>query len=537
MPPKKLEKNIDKKIELTISHPKIINFLNKYENVNIEELILSIVEMTENIISDSTTLSSSMSKQIFDSLNNQNMNLTNMLTLINTQTESYKNELTSFKEICKLSNENINKELETIKKLFDLNNEKITNKLNDTKDIYIKELKSYILNNEASTLLSISDKVDNSNRNLFNEFKLFIQESMPETQKIIYESLLKDFKHDMDILTTNFKNNKSDLTFNAFTEIMNSKTSELIKTIHDNINTSILNSEKNLNTNIETLKELSSDTRKNQENIGTELMNYLNRHNKSTTKGTQSEEMLKNVLNDIFASAEILSTSTQSKSGDFLLRRNNLPDILIENKNYTNSVPYDEVTKFHRDIEHNDYCNGLFISQSSIISGKQNFQLDFHNNAVLLYIHKCDYDPIKINTAIQIIDSISSKINLLKDNNISITNDMMLQLNQEFQAFIEMKNQNIINLKDFYNKQIKSLNELTLPSLERLLSLYFASGKKNTHMCEFCNTFATNNKMSMARHHRFCKEKIKKELDEKQKKLEQIKEIKKDKKDKKVVDV
>ena len=98
MPSKKLEK----KIELTISHPKIVNFLNKYENVNIEELILSIIEITENIISDSTTLSSSVSKKIFDSINNQNNNLTNMLTLINAQTELYKNELTSFKEICKL---------------------------------------------------------------------------------------------------------------------------------------------------------------------------------------------------------------------------------------------------------------------------------------------------------------------------------------------------------------------------------------------------------------------------------------------------
>jgi len=179
-----------------------------------------------------------------------------MLTLINAQTVSYKSELTSFREICKLSNENINKELETIKRLFDLNNEKFTNKLNETKDMYIKELKSHIINNEASTLLSISDKVDNSNKNLFNEFKLFIQESMPETQKMIYDSLLKDFKHDIDILTIDFKNNKSDLTFNTFTEIMNSKTSELIKTIHENINTSIHNSEKNLNINIETLKEL-----------------------------------------------------------------------------------------------------------------------------------------------------------------------------------------------------------------------------------------------------------------------------------------
>ena len=36
---------------------------------------------------------------------------------------------------------------------------------------------------------------------------------------------------------------------------------------------------------------------------------------------------------------------------------------------------------------------------------------------------------------------------------------MILELNQEFQRFIEIKNQNINNLKDYYNKQLKSFND------------------------------------------------------------------------------
>jgi hypothetical protein len=218
--------------------------------------------------------------------------------------------------------------------------------------------------------------------------------------------------------------------------------------------------------------------------------------------------MLSTVLEENYPTAEVINSSTLPKSGDFILKRNNLSTILIENKNYTNSVPYDEITKFHRDIEHNDFCNGIFISQSSTISGKQNFQIDFHNNAILLYIHKCDYDPIKINTAIQIIDSIYAKINLFKNNNISLTQEMINEFNEDYQQFLEDKTRNITILKEYYNKQLEQLNEIKLPSIEKFLSLHFADNKKLNHICTFCNTYSSNSKKSVARHERFCKKKL-----------------------------
>jgi len=504
---KQIDSEINK-IELTITNSKIIKFFNNNKTLNIEDVIVWVVDLLNNILTENTTLSSTISSQIFKSINSQNSEFIKLLNLMNTQSENYKNEINSLKEICKLTNQNITNEIINIKTLLDFNNERLVNKLNETKNTYISEFKNSISTNEDKNLLSFIDKVEKQNENLFNKFSLFINDIIPKSQSALLDNILKDFKTEILVLSSNMKNQDNELTIDKFTELMNIKYSSLIDSIQNKIHTSISLSEQNLNTNIEKLKEISSESSLIQKNINNELTTYIGRHNKSIYKGAQSEEMLSSVLEENYPNAEVINSSTLPKSGDFILKRNNLSTILIENKNYTNSVPYDEITKFHRDIEHNDFCNGIFISQSSTISGKQNFQIDFHNNAILLYIHKCDYDPIKINTAIQIIDSIYAKINLFKNNNISLTQEMINEFNEDYQQFLEDKTRNITILKEYYNKQLEQLNEIKLPSIEKFLSLHFADNKKLNHICTFCNTYSSNSKKSVARHERFCKKKL-----------------------------
>jgi hypothetical protein len=545
--PKQLDSEINK-IELTITNSKVLKFFNNNKTLNIEDVLDWVVELLNNILTDNTTLSSTISSQIFKSINSQNNEFIKLLNLMTTQSENYKMEINSLKEICKLTNQNITNEIINIKTLLDFNNERLVNKLNDTKNTYISEFKNSISTNEDKNLLSFIDKVEKQNENLFNKFSLFINDIIPKSHSVLLDNILKDFKSEILLLSSKMNTEENELTIDKFTELMNVKYSLLIESIQNKIQTSISLSEQNLNTNIDKLKEISSESSLIQKNINTELTTYIGRHNKSIYKGSQSEEMLSTVLEEHYPNAEIINSSSLPKSGDFILKRNNLSTILIENKNYTNSVPYDEITKFHRDIEHNDFCNGIFISQSSTISGKQNFQIDFHNNAILIYIHKCDYDPIKINTAIQIIDSIYSKISLFKNNNISLTQEMITDFNEDYQKFVEDKTRSIIILKEYYNKQLEQLNEIKLPSIEKFLSLYFADNKKQNHICTFCNTYSSNSKKSVARHERFCKKKVPDEKkivetdkiiittdsDNNSKESEKVKEvqIKKNKKDK-----
>ena len=513
------------KIEVTIKNPKVVKFFNNNKTLNIEDVIDWVVDLLNNILTDTTTLSPTISTQIFKSINNQNNEFMKLLNMMNTQSDNYKNEIISLKEICKLTNQNITNEISNIKTLLDFNNERLVNKLNETKNTYISEFKNSISTNEDKNLLSFIDKVEKQNDNLFNKFSLYINEVIPKSQSNLLENIMKDFKTEILILSSNLKTQDKDLTVDRFTELMNDKYSILIDSIQSKIQTSITLSEQKLNMNIDKLKDISSENSIIQKNINNELTTYISRHNKSTYKGSQSEEMLSTVLEELFPTSEIIRSSTIPKSGDLILKRINASPILIENKDYTNSVPYDEITKFHRDIEHNNYCNGLFISESSIISGKHNFQIDFHNNGILIYIHKCDYDPIKINIAIQIIDSLSIKMNLFKNNNISLTKEMINEFNEDYQQFIEDKMRNIVLLREYYNKQLDQLNDMKLPSIEKFLSLHFANNKKDNHVCSYCNKYSSNNKKSVARHERFCKNKLP-IITEVEKDKEEIKELK-----------
>ena len=67
----------------------------------------------------------------------------------------------------------------------------------------------------------------------------------------------------------------------------------------------------------------------------------------------------------------------QSASCDFLLKRENKPTILFENKDYSRNANPEEVKKFIRDINERNQ-HGIFLSQNSGITTKHNFQIEFH---------------------------------------------------------------------------------------------------------------------------------------------------------------
>jgi len=87
-------------------------------------------------------------------------------------------------------------------------------------------------------------------------------------------------------------------------------------------------------------------------------------------------------------------------------------------------VKREETDKFLRDIENTNY-NGIFLSQTSEIVNKTNYQIDIHNNNILIYIHNVDYDQNKINIAINLMDLLSDKIKKEDLKDIKILNDTL----------------------------------------------------------------------------------------------------------------
>jgi hypothetical protein len=265
-------------------------------------------------------------------------------------------------------------------------------------------------------------------------------------------------------------------------------------------------SEDRLTKNMDILKESSSNSLQTQSKLFDELNEFLSKYKGSSNKGKYGEQNLSSVLNSIYQNAEITNTTGIKASGDFIMKRYEKPTILFENKEYDYNIPKDEIAKFIRDIDTQN-VNGIFISQNSGIAFKQNFQIDVNKGNVLVYIQNCEYSVDKIKIAVDIIDSLSFKIQELNtdDESNTISKDVLDDINEEYQAFITQKENMIMTLKDFQKKMNTQIEDLKLPVLDKYLEPKYAYVKNRVFKCELCNVFTAGSKQSLSAHKRGCK--------------------------------
>ena len=232
--------------------------------------------------------------------------------------------------------------------------------------------------------------------------------------------------------------------------------------------------------------------------LNKDLKEYLTRMKNSYFKGQYAENKLRMILQSLypqssFDNESIKQTSHTKKSGDFLLHRgNDLPKILIENKEYdSKKVPDEEVKKFIRDVEEQK-CHGIMLSQNNEISCKTNYHIDIHKSYLLLYIGNVNYDSNKINIAVNTIDFLHKKLlpilenNLENENSKSISSVLLDNINNEYQYFIKSKETLFTLIHDNHKKLIQQLQDIQLPCLNNLLDNYYANTHEIQVSCKFC---------------------------------------------------
>jgi hypothetical protein len=161
------------------------------------------------------------------------------------------------------------------------------------------------------------------------------------------------------------------------------------------------------------------------------------------------------------------------------------------------------VKKFIHDVDTQN-CSGLFLSQEGGIVNKDNFEINIHNRNVLLYIHNVNYNPEIIKIAIDIIDSFKSKLDeITLTDDYPISKDNLEEINREYQIFAEQKLNQLKLVKEFSQKMIKSIEDLQLPSLEKMLSSRFGYITSGKFICEKCN-FIGKNPLALSVHKRTC---------------------------------
>lgn len=484
--------NID---TMSTSNKKITEFYKKNLHINFETINCLVIDFLEHMISDlSGSINNSITTDILNSV------------------KDISNELISYKTTQIFSNTQLQSELINMKDILNKLNMDITNslvvKLVDIKKTYIDEVKHALVSSDAT----IQTIIEKQNDIILSKTINVINDIIPKNQNIIYnqfELLIIKFKEEVNIQLRDISKTNSDFSIDKLSNILDNKYTQLITNLQQPILSYITSSEERLSTNITQMKENTQHNSFNQDKINEQLSDFLNKYttNNSSNIGKFGEDKLCHVLNKLYPASHIENTSTKSKQGDFILKRNNMIDILFENKQYTNNVPKDEVLKFIRDCDENNF-SGIMVSNTSGIATKNNFQIDIHDKNILIYLHNTNYNEDVIQTAVDILDYLSDAISNIDPSNFNpLTNEQLVDINQEFQRFLNQKETVINYIRDTNKRVIQQILDIELPSLHKYLASKFASTKTLDLKCNICNNFTGKNNKSLASHKKTCNNK------------------------------
>lgn len=441
---------------LSVSNKRIHDFYQNNPSLNFEAMNLLLLDFMEQMNQDLTkTLQNTIQNEILQSVRTMESNVESLNKSIENQNNSI---VLKFHEI--------NKEfLDSMKLVVDNAMNTSTDKLNvnldKTTDVFVSKLMTIIPQN---------------NETIHKDFQTVIKSSQD---------------HICELVKTN-NPSKVEEYLKTFDQRIKGAQEPLLQYIK-------LNHEQ-IRSQCENLRDSATVSQTTQNKVYTELNEFLNKFKSSSSlKGQYSENMLEGLLNKLYPMAHVVNTSTTKATGDFILRRNGMGNILIENKNYEGNVSNEEVKKFLRDIKEQN-CHGLFLSQFSGIVNKPNYFIEIHDGNILVYIHHVEHDAEKIKTGIEIIDHLSSKIKdfyVNEHHGFTIEKDTLDSINAEFQVFLAHRDALIMSVRDFQKKMIAQIEELKMPELQIYLCGKYATAQNLQYACHECGEmFAKKNALA-----------------------------------------
>lgn len=414
----------------------------------------------------------------------------------------------------------IDKNINTFKSDIIMN---FNEKLNQTKKEYIEDLKTQLTNNILSNNEKISSIIDKNTDTIITKTTSIINDIIPKSQDKNYaqiENCIKTFclsiEHDTkQLLETK---NRDESSNKNIIDNIETNFSKMILSIQTPIFSFINSSEERTTAGIQQVKDGFIQQKLIQDKLTNELNDFLNKYkNNSSLKGSVSENELYFMLQSIMPGDEIIRVSGDTATCDFKVNRKNKdkPTILFENKDYNRNVSTDEVLKFERDIQLQK-LHGIFISQKTPITYKDNFEIDIINGLIHVYIPNCQYDTNKLKIGVDIIDILSSKIDIINNTNIdenySTNKKEIEELADEYRNFCIGKLSIQETVKIMSKQLLDKLEEIQLPKIKNILIKFGAIDNENLK-CSFCS-YEGKNKASLSAHARNCRSNLKNKKDE-----------------------
>jgi len=421
----------------------------------------------------------------------------------------------------------LSKDFNQFKHEFSKMNSDIITKIHETKKDYIEDIKMIISNNSLTHTEKINSLLEKNNDSLLTKTNLILNELIPKNQEKYYnqmEGCIKNLHTSLNMDTNKLLENinKDEKNIQEFIDHVNVQFNKMIQNIQQPIFTFIQSSEERTNTNIIQIRDKFSNQQTVQENLNNELNVFLNKYKyNSSVKGNVSESELYTILQKIFPSDEIIDCRGETAACDYKVNRmnKNKPTILFENKDYSRSVTTDEVQKFERDLKVQRH-HGIFLSQISSITFKENYHIDIIDGLIHLYLPNVQYNEERIAVAVNIIDTLSQKLNVIKTSmelqptHININEEDVEELLEEYNEFVKQKTNIIESLKTNHKQLMEKIEELEMNSTKKILIKNNVLQTDDDFKCKYCTLFSGKNKASLAAHIRTCKPNAKNTLEQ-----------------------
>jgi hypothetical protein len=373
----------------------------------------------------------------------------------------------------------------------------VQSKFTELKQEYVRETKAIM---DSSTLENITPLIERNNSSLIDKTTILLSEMVPTQNKQITD-ILTSFKKAISEDTTAMLKS---VDIKDFLNQFELKSAALLQNVQQPIFSFISASEDRINNHIGSLKDSTQINQTMQTKVMTELGELVGKFRDTHQVQQFHDRQLMQVLTRVYNSAEI---SISHQTGLILLKRQRKSNILIENRDAEENISVDELTRFMTQID-DQHCNGIFVSQQSGISSKKNYQIEIHNNNIIVFVHHGDYSSAKIEVAVDIIDNIAIRLKQFKPNQIddcAIPKEILDSINNEYQIFISQKSAVIEVFKESQKKVLSQIDEFRFPCLDKFLSTkYTAPIQKPGLKCDLCKSFCGNNLKALAAHKRGC---------------------------------
>ena len=379
--------------------------------------------------------------------------------------------------------------------------------IENIKQDYIDEIRTLITsNNNQQQLCTL---LETSNKMLLDKTHSIMTTIIPKNQNILYNQINESITHFCKTLSHDINNLTEQIDKCSVKEFINHfevRVAAMFQNMQQPVFTFINASEERITANINTLKSNQCEVTKEHQQLLASLTDVLVQSQRANSPTFHDSKVMTSVLTELYSSAEILQPPDLNDD-EIMLKRLRKSNIIVKNFIQDTNIGCDDISLFLQTIDDKS-CHGVVLSQLSGISTKKNYQIDIHNNRIVVYVHKVEYSPAKVQVAVDIIDTLLSRLSQYQgktDNEYLIPKDILDMINNDYQTFLSQKSAIAEVFKEHQKKVLSQIDELKLPALDRFLSTkYMAPIPKPGLKCELCKSYFANNLKALAAHKRGC---------------------------------